>query len=69
MMEREEKTIRCYEIAGDLSLLHLQELDKSQRSTGTITQSNVCPPNANEQIGPILESALQRSPILYIKAG
>ncbi|XP_064623733.1 tetratricopeptide repeat protein 7B-like isoform X2 [Lineus longissimus] len=69
MIEREEKTIRCYEVAGDLALLHLQELDKSQRSTGTLTQSNATVPSDDEQIGPILESALQRSPILYIKAG
>ncbi|XP_068086274.1 tetratricopeptide repeat protein 7B isoform X4 [Anabrus simplex] len=70
--EWEEQRIQCFELAGDLTLLYLQEQDKLQQQTATNTSTGSYspqPPNPEQQIGPILETALQRAPILYIQAG
>ncbi|XP_011139524.1 tetratricopeptide repeat protein 7B isoform X1 [Harpegnathos saltator] len=75
--EWHEQIIKCYEISGDLTLVYLQEQDKiamqqqngisTTNNTGTYsTQSPVC---TTKHIGPILETALQRAPILYIQTG
>ncbi|CAL7951682.1 unnamed protein product [Xylocopa violacea] len=77
--EWQEQIIKCYEIAGDLTLVYLQEQDKiaMQHQNGTITvnsnnagtyssQSSFC---SAKHIGPILETALQRAPIVYIQTG
>ncbi|KAJ9596857.1 hypothetical protein L9F63_012113, partial [Diploptera punctata] len=70
--EWDEQRIKCFELAGDLTLLYLQEQDKLQQqptintSTGSYSPQ---PPNPERQIGPVLETALQRAPILYIQAG
>ncbi|XP_050738425.1 tetratricopeptide repeat protein 7B-like isoform X1 [Eriocheir sinensis] len=80
--EKNEKMIRCFELAGDLTLLYLQEQDKltstpsthslqSLPTTTTTGSTSPLPPNGleNKKIGVILETALQRAPILYMKAG
>ncbi|KAG8235328.1 hypothetical protein J437_LFUL003611 [Ladona fulva] len=129
--EWEEQMIRCFELAGDLTLLYLQEQDKIQHflgsgsnvggsqsggsmggggsgGTGTAVSSGASsggtgsgasaqgqvplggagasgsgntgtlsggshspqpPLHPEHQIGPILETALQRAPILYIREG
>ncbi|XP_042212941.1 tetratricopeptide repeat protein 7B-like isoform X6 [Homarus americanus] len=80
--EKAEKMIKCFELAGDLTLLYLQEQDKlsstpSTHSLQSLPASNTTgstsplPPNsaANKKIGVILETALQRAPILHMKAG
>ncbi|XP_076163530.1 tetratricopeptide repeat domain 7 isoform X1 [Ptiloglossa arizonensis] len=67
--EWQEQIIKCYEIAGDLTLVYLQEQDKlaMQHQNGTYSsQSSYC---STKHIGPILETALQRAPILYIQTG
>ncbi|XP_068238843.1 tetratricopeptide repeat protein 7B [Palaemon carinicauda] len=74
--------IRCFELAGDLTLLYLQEQDKltstpsthslhSLPSANTTGSSSPLPPNGveNKKIGVILETALQRAPILHMKSG
>ncbi|KAG7205179.1 hypothetical protein KM043_018269 [Ampulex compressa] len=79
MAEWYEQMIKCYEVAGDLTLVYLQEQDKiamqqqngtsivNSNSTGTYSsQSSCC---STKHIGPILETALQRAPILYIQTG
>ncbi|XP_037776217.1 tetratricopeptide repeat protein 7B-like isoform X2 [Penaeus monodon] len=83
--EKVEKMIRCFELAGDLTLLYLQEQDKltstpsthslysvpSVSTTNTTGSTSPLPPNGLEskKIGVILETALQRAPILHMKAG
>lgn len=69
--EWEEHRIQCFEVAGDLTLLYLQEQDKiQQQSTSTNVGSySPQPPNPQRHIGPVLETALQRAPILHIQAG
>ncbi|XP_054001797.1 tetratricopeptide repeat protein 7B [Hylaeus anthracinus] len=68
--EWQEQIIRCYEIAGDLTLVYLQEQDKlamqHQNGTYSSSQSSYVP---TKHVGPILETALQRAPILYIQTG
>ncbi|XP_011708112.1 PREDICTED: tetratricopeptide repeat protein 7B isoform X5 [Wasmannia auropunctata] len=77
--EWQEQIIKCYEISGDLTLVYLQEQDKiaMQQQNGIstiITNSNTGTystptPVSTKQIGPILETALQRAPILYVQTG
>lgn len=80
--EKAEKMIKCFELAGDLTLLYLQEQDKlsstpsthslqSLPATSTTGSTSPLPPNGleNKKIGVILETALQRAPILHMKAG
>jgi len=83
LLERENKVIRCFELAGDLTLLYLQEVDRSCRrahtqstlsmqSVGTTsgTSSSPVPPAVTEQkLGPILEAALLKAPQLNLRAG
>ncbi|GBM52501.1 Tetratricopeptide repeat protein 7B [Araneus ventricosus] len=76
--EREEQILQALVKAGDLALRYLQEMERTQGNTGgTIPQlmsgnnppssGSPLPPNTEYRIGPILETALQRAPILYIK--
>lgn len=79
--EREEQILTCLVKAGDLALRYLQEMERAHgHSGGTIPQlmsgtnaasgtGSPLPPNTEYRIGPILETALQRAPILYIKNG
>ncbi|XP_011061172.1 PREDICTED: tetratricopeptide repeat protein 7B isoform X3 [Acromyrmex echinatior] len=76
--EWQEQIIKCYEISGDLTLVYLQEQDKiamqQQNGISTINTNNTGTystptPISTKHIGPILETALQRAPILYIQTG
>ncbi|XP_035208898.1 tetratricopeptide repeat protein 7B-like [Stegodyphus dumicola] len=78
--EREEQILQCLVKSGDLTLRYLQEMERTQGNTGgTVpqlmsgtnppTSGSPLPPNTEYRIGPILETALQRAPILYIKNG
>ncbi|KAK3093742.1 hypothetical protein FSP39_019579 [Pinctada imbricata] len=59
--EQEEKVTECYERAGDLALLSQQEREKAMlSSSGGVVR---------EEMGGILESAIQQSPLMYIKHG
>lgn len=50
--------ITCFERAADVGLLYLQDLDLLASTDGTV-----------QKMGAILETALQRAPIVLIKAG
>ncbi|XP_015591073.1 tetratricopeptide repeat protein 7B isoform X2 [Cephus cinctus] len=77
--EWQDQMIKCFENAGDLTLVYLQEQDKQamqqQISTyypnsNSIGSYSPQPPVSSiKQIGPILETALQRAPIFHIQAG
>ncbi|XP_015922937.1 tetratricopeptide repeat protein 7B isoform X2 [Parasteatoda tepidariorum] len=78
--ERETQVLQALVKAGDLALRYLQEMERTQGNTGgTVpqlmsgtnppTSGSPLPPNTEYRIGPILETALQRAPILYIKNG
>ncbi|XP_011860003.1 PREDICTED: tetratricopeptide repeat protein 7B isoform X6 [Vollenhovia emeryi] len=66
--EWQEQIIKCYEISGDLTLVYLQEQDKIAMQQQNGTYSTPSPVSA-KHIGPILETALQRAPVLYIQTG
>lgn len=79
--EWQDKLIKCYEIASDLTLVYLQEQDKQilhqNGTTGTGTGTGTFNPNTSgsshstsneaKYIGPILETALYRAPLLHIQ--
>ncbi|XP_078050609.1 tetratricopeptide repeat domain 7 [Augochlora pura] len=77
--EWQEQIIKCYEIAGDLTLVYLQEQDKfamqHQNGNSTINSNNTGTYSSHstygstKHIGPILETALQRAPVLYVQTG
>lgn len=63
--EREEKIIDCYERAGDLAILFFQEQDKTVPSMASSTSLTMVETRA----GPLLERAIQQSPLMHIKNG
>lgn len=77
--EWQEKLIKCYEIASDLTLVYLQDQDKQnlhqQNGTyiGTYTGNHTgalythSSNNEAKYVGPILETALYRAPLLHIQ--
>ena len=73
--EREEAIISSFELASDLALLYLQEMDKAggTQSTWSVhtagSSSSPLPPHPESRLGLILETALQKAPILILKAG
>ncbi|XP_043238753.1 tetratricopeptide repeat protein 7B-like [Amphibalanus amphitrite] len=73
--EREEAIISSFELASDLALLYLQEMDRSgtTQSTWSVhtagSSSSPLPPPSENRLGLILETALQKAPILSLKAG
>ena len=85
MVERENKIIRCYDTAGDLTILYLQEADRSSRrghAVSTLSMTSVgtsgggggggtspVPPIAEQKLGCILETAILKSPLLQLRAG
>ena len=81
--EWQEKLIKCYEIASDLTLVYLQEQDKQilHHQNGTYTGTHIGTYAGNNSgihttqpsvietkyVGPILETALYRAPLLEIQ--
>jgi len=78
LVEHEAKIIKNFEVAGDLTLLYLQEIDRVSRRShaqSTLSMQSVgtsnspVPSNVEHKLGPILELALLKAPQLYIKDG
>ncbi|XP_022249921.1 tetratricopeptide repeat protein 7B-like isoform X2 [Limulus polyphemus] len=78
--ERDEQVINCLVQAGELALRYLQEIERTQGHSGgslpqlssgatTSGSGSPLPPNTEYRIGYILETALQRAPILLIRSG
>ncbi|KAG8035973.1 hypothetical protein G9C98_003100 [Cotesia typhae] len=67
LSEYQERMIKCFETSGDLSLVYFQELEKSQ-----VTQNggySPQPPITSKTMGPILETALLRAPLMHLQSG
>ncbi|KAI0239521.1 Tetratricopeptide repeat protein 7B [Lamellibrachia satsuma] len=75
---RDRQILHCFEMAGDICLLQLQ--DRQDRFFKTPSQSSVtnvspsgsiwCSSDGDcAAVGPFVENAIQRSPILYIRNG
>jgi len=82
ILDRKNKIIKCYELAGDLTLLYLQESDRGSRrghAQSTLSMTSVgtsggggtspVPPAAEHKLGIILESAILKSAQLQLRAG
>ena len=84
LVDRENKIIKCYEVAGDLTLLYLQEADRSSRrghAQSTLSMTSVgtsgggaggtspVPPAVEHKLGVFLETAILKSPLLHLRAG
>uniref|UniRef100_A0A336KEE6 CSON015492 protein n=1 Tax=Culicoides sonorensis TaxID=179676 RepID=A0A336KEE6_CULSO len=69
--EQEQEMISCFEKASDLGLLYLQGQDSGSHnaftSTGTLTSGSQS--SEPRRMGTILETILQRAPIILIKSG
>ncbi|KAH7932952.1 hypothetical protein HPB49_005251 [Dermacentor silvarum] len=80
---REDQIVAYFVQASDLALKYLQEVEKSQGTIGGVVatgaaggtvaaaaaSSSPLPPNTEYRIGTVLESVLQRAPLLMIKGG
>ncbi|XP_008208439.1 tetratricopeptide repeat protein 7B isoform X1 [Nasonia vitripennis] len=71
--------IKCFEVAADITLVYLQEQDKiaiqQQNGTLTINSNNIgssspqTSVHSTKHMGPILETAMQRAPLIHLQAG
>ncbi|XP_077493698.1 tetratricopeptide repeat domain 7 [Amblyomma americanum] len=80
---REDQIAAYFVQASDLALKYLQEVEKTQGTVGGVVptataagtvaavaaSSSPLPPNTEYRIGTVLESVLQRAPLLMIKGG
>ncbi|XP_061172118.1 tetratricopeptide repeat protein 7B-like [Saccostrea echinata] len=57
--EQEKLVLQCFETAGDLALLYVQEREKMAQSNSS----------GEEEVDIILENAIKQSPLMYIKRG
>lgn len=68
--ERLDELAKCFNIAADLSLLYVQQLDKALNTpilnTGTHSPQ---PPVVHKSIGIILEQAIQEAPTVLLQQG
>lgn len=67
--EKDKKVLACFERAGDICILHLQEKEKNSQLGVSFTMGSGWGPGISEHLSPILEIAIQRAPQLYIKNG
>ncbi|XP_006814761.1 tetratricopeptide repeat protein 7B-like [Saccoglossus kowalevskii] len=68
--QMEEQIISCYEKSGDIALLYLQECEKGRSSSLSASSSSSAFAAApSTYVGPLLETAIQRAPILHIQMG
>ncbi|XP_022328664.2 tetratricopeptide repeat protein 7B-like [Crassostrea virginica] len=58
--EQERTVLQCYETAGDLALLYIQEREKLAQSSSSAVE---------EEIDILTENAIKQSPLLHIKMG
>lgn len=57
--EQEKQVLKCYDMAGDLALLYIQEREKMAQNNSS----------GDEEIDILTENAIKQSPLLYIKMG
>ncbi|CAG9768543.1 unnamed protein product [Ceutorhynchus assimilis] len=69
--EKEEELARCFELASDLSLLYMQNLEREINvvSTGTTGSHSPQPPGQQKTLGEVLEQALQAAPSALLQQG
>lgn len=66
----EEQILNCFEKSADLALAYVSELEKTHSSTSGSPGPLALPPGTrSERIGELMETAIQRVPLMYIKQG
>nr|XP_022901602.1 tetratricopeptide repeat protein 7B isoform X1 [Onthophagus taurus]XP_022901603.1 tetratricopeptide repeat protein 7B isoform X2 [Onthophagus taurus] len=66
--EQDDEISHCFDIASDLGLLYMQELEKQQTSALTSGGTNSpLPPIVHKTMSLVLEQALQESPVILLR--
>ncbi|XP_052502170.1 tetratricopeptide repeat protein 7B isoform X2 [Budorcas taxicolor] len=68
-VDREQDVITCYEKAGDIALLYLQEVERVILSNIQNRSPKPGPAPHDQELGFFLETGLQRAHVLYFKNG
>ncbi|KAF7252009.1 Tetratricopeptide repeat protein 7B [Varanus komodoensis] len=67
--DREQEIIMCYEKAGDIALLYLQEIERVMIANMQNRSPKPGPAAHEQELGYFLETGLQRAHVLYFKNG
>ncbi|CAI5764392.1 tetratricopeptide repeat protein 7B isoform X3 [Podarcis muralis] len=67
--DREQEIIMCYEKAGDIALLYLQEIERVIMANIQNRSPKPGPAAHEQELGYFLETGLQRAHVLYFKNG
>ncbi|XP_077322893.1 tetratricopeptide repeat protein 7B isoform X4 [Lithobates pipiens] len=68
-VDRDQEIITCYEKAGDIALLYLQEVERTQTSNIQNRSPKPGPSAPDQEMSFFLETGLQRAHVLYFKNG
>ncbi|XP_072284380.1 tetratricopeptide repeat protein 7B isoform X1 [Pyxicephalus adspersus] len=68
-VDRDQDTITCYEKAGDIALLYLQEVERVQTASIQNRSPKPGPAAPDQELSFFLETGLQRAHVLYFKNG
>ncbi|XP_073466949.1 tetratricopeptide repeat protein 7B isoform X1 [Aquarana catesbeiana] len=68
-VDRDQEIITCYEKAGDIALLYLQEVERAQTASIQNRSPKPGPSAPDQEMSFFLETGLQRAHVLYFKNG
>ncbi|NXJ10279.1 TTC7B protein, partial [Odontophorus gujanensis] len=68
-VDREQEVVTCYEKAGDIALLYLQEIERVINTNIQNRSPKPGPTTHEQELGFFLETGLQRAHVLYFKNG
>ncbi|KAM4662604.1 tetratricopeptide repeat protein 7B isoform 2-T2 [Discoglossus pictus] len=68
-VDRDQEIITCYEKAGDIALLYLQEMERVQMAAIHNRSPKLGPASPDQELGFFLETGLQRAHVIYFKNG
>ncbi|KAM3918241.1 tetratricopeptide repeat protein 7B isoform 5-T5 [Leptodactylus fuscus] len=68
-VDRDQEIITCYEKAGDIALLYLQEVERVQTANIQNRSPKPGPAAPDQELSFFLETGLQRAHVLYFKNG
>ncbi|KAM9294159.1 tetratricopeptide repeat protein 7B isoform 2-T2 [Gastrophryne carolinensis] len=69
LVDRDQEIITCYEKAGDIALIYLQEVERAQTATLQNRSPKPGPAAPDQEMSFFLETGLQRAHVLYFKNG
>uniref|UniRef100_A0A8C5R5M0 Tetratricopeptide repeat domain 7B n=1 Tax=Leptobrachium leishanense TaxID=445787 RepID=A0A8C5R5M0_9ANUR len=68
-VDRDQEIITCYEKAGDIALLYLQEMERVQTANIQNRSPKPGPTSQDQELSFFLETGLQRAHVIYFKNG